>query len=88
MHADGEVAAQARIRWAYQAMLPGYSICNEKKFPVVEDAGKERVVQEPVVRAGCTGAEDEYDTEESDEDDEEEIVKEIIRKDVLSCGGG
>ena len=81
MHADGEVAAQARIRWAYQAMLPGYSIYNEKKFPVVEDAGvEERVVQEPVVQEPVVQeTEDEYDTEESDEDDEEEIVvKEII----------
>ena len=60
--------------WAYQAMLPGYSIYNEKKFPAVEDAGvQEPVVQEPVVQEPVVQeTEDEYNTAESDEDDEDD----------------
>lgn len=65
MHRDGEVAAQARIRWAYQAMLPGYSIYNAKKFPVVEP--------EPVVEPVAEVAE-----ETEDESDDEVEVTEII----------
>ena len=77
MHRDGEVAAQARIRWAYQAMLPGYSIYNEKKFPVVEDAVVEQpVVQEPVVQEPTIDSSDEYvsaDSDDEDDSDDEEV---------------
>ena len=42
MHPDGEAAAKPRIRRAYQAMLPGYSIYNQKKYPVSSDSQEKR----------------------------------------------
>ena len=58
MHRDGETGAQARIRWAYQAMLPGYSIYNAKKFPVVEEPVEVAVI----------------DSSDDDDDDDDRVV--------------
>ena len=66
MHRNGEAGAIHRIRCAYQAMLPGYSIYNAKKFPVAPEPVVESVV-EPVVGATIHSS-DEYESADSDDE--------------------